>query len=614
MKKILFVILAVIVSYTLQAQRAEMEKVDIKVKLFPSRPLPLGIKKYNYKVMNSTQLVLPSTETINGYLRLEGYEFSSTAPDVTLLVYLDKYDEKTSVVPVKGINETKYAYGIKSSVEVRLSFLTGDSRYEFYQTSKLLKDDDTRYTYQNSLTFTTEVAATEAGNKDETMFKQAKEECLTKSLFAIEQYLKQTHGYADVELTIPVWSMKAKSFDYSDMDEAQGKAISGLKSYSGNGLNDENKKMFQDAVVIWEKVLQEYNPDDKKARISQKNVGALYANLAIAHNWLMNDQEALKYVDLLSKSRGSSWADMIGDLVNSDIKGREQDAKRNNNTLAIEKTKSSYYVSPDFVVKGHSYRISAIQKNNSFNKKLPDERRYFEYLENGLLSKTYTESYNAGTKSWGKRRDVHTIKYDHDLNVMYIYDDKSKPLMIRKFKDGKLVYQKSRVDVNDSSVVKLYYNASGQLERYVTNSHLATPTGEVRYQYVNGQMIRKEIFTNQSGQLKPYLKEEYKWNGNKLDKTSRFLMGDTGKYSDSPLEIQYHYDGRGFLVGLDYVGHETQTFTIDEVGNIIEIHSRADDGGSKSPTQIWERGTGNALLYTTEINDLSGPEKFPAVY
>jgi YD repeat-containing protein len=491
-----------------------------------------------------------------------------------------------------------------------------DTQYEFYQTSKPLTDDDTRYTYQSSLTFLTEAEAAEAGKKDETMFKQAKQECLNKSLFAIQQYLKETHAYPDIELTIPVWSMKAKSFDYADMDEAQGKAIAGLKSYSGSGLNDENKKMFQDAISIWEKGLQEYNPEDKKARINPKNVGGLYANLAIAHNWLMNDQEALKYVDLLSKSRGSSWAEMIGDMVNSGIKGREQNAKRNNNTLAIDKTKSPHYVSPDFLIKGHSHRISAIQKNNFLNKKLPDERRYFEYQENGLLSKTYTESYNAGTKSWEKRRDVHTIKYDNDRSIMYTYDEKSPtiPLMIRKFKNGKLVYQKSRINLNDSTVVKFYYNASGQLERYVSNPHLATPTSEVRYQYANGQMTRKEVFTNKSDQLKPSLREEYSWNGNKLDKTSRFLMGDTGKYPDKPLEIQYHYDTRGYLTGLDYVGHETQTFTVDEAGNILEINSRADDGGSKSPTNIWEPGTGNAFLYTTEVNDFTGPEKFPALY
>jgi hypothetical protein len=131
MKKILIVILAVIVSYPLQAQRAEMEKVDIKIKRLPSRPLPLEVKKYNYKVMNLTLLSL-SPETLNAYLRLDGFEFSSTSPDVTLLVYLDKYDEKLSTVPVKGISETKYAYVIKSSLDVRLGFVTGDTQYEGY--------------------------------------------------------------------------------------------------------------------------------------------------------------------------------------------------------------------------------------------------------------------------------------------------------------------------------------------------------------------------------------------------------------------------------------------------------------------------------------------------
>ena len=615
MKQILVIVLAVVIGYTSHAQRAEMEKIDIKVKSLPSKPLPSEIKKYNYKVINSTQLPLPQVEAMNGYVKLEGYEFSSTSPDVIVLVYLDKYEEKVSTPAVKGISETKYAYAIKSSMGVRLSFLTGDNRYEFYQTSKLLKDEDTRYTYQSSLTYTTEAAASEAGNKDETMFRQAKQECMNKVFFGIEQYLKYTHSYPIVEVTIPVWSMKAKSFDYSDMDDAQGKAIAGLTSYSGGGLNDENKKLFMDAIAIWEKVLQEFNADDKKARINSKNVGALYANLAIANNLLTKDQDALKYVDLLSKSRGSSWADMIGEMVNADSKGREQEAKRKSNTLVIEKTKSAYYVSPEFIVKGHSHRISALQKGNSFNRKLPDERRYFEYAENGLLARTYTENYNPSTKGWEKRRDVHTLKYDHDLNIMYVYDEKSptKPLITRKFKDGKLIYHKSRVELNDSSVVNLFYNAAGQLERYVVNAHKPGSLVEVRYQYTNGKMSRRELFQTTDGQLKPTFKEEYSWTGNRLTKTNRFRM-DGGKYMDKPLEIAYNYDGRGYLVGLSFVGHETQTFTVDDAGNIQEIFARADDGGSRSPSQIWEPGTGNAIQYTTEVTDYVGPEKYPALY
>lgn len=618
-RRIILITLVIITSCTLYAQRAETEKVDTKIKLLPLRPLPIEVKKYNYKVINATQLALPLTEELQGYFVIPGFEFSSSDPDVTVLIYLDKYDEKFLTPPVRGINETKYAYGISSALTVRLSFLTGDKRFEFYQTSKLLKEDDTRYGYQSTYTYATEAAAIDAGKKDETMFKDAKQMCLSKTLSAVQRYLKETHGYSEIELTIPVWSMKAKSFDYSDMDEAQSKTILGLKGYSGVGLNDENKKLFQEAVTIWENVLKEYNPDDKKARINPKNVGVLFGNLALTNGWLKNDQEALKYIDLLSKSRGSGSVDMISEIVNPDIKGREQDAKRNNNALIIEKTKSAFYVSPDFEVKGHMYRINSLQKNNFLNKHLPNERRIFEYQENGLLSKTYSESYNAGTKTWEKRRNVHTIMYDHDNSVMYVYGDKSStvPILIRRFKDGKLVYQKSYSDVknvNDSTVAKLFYNPSGQLERYVINPHFSTPDAEVKYQYANGQMIRKEIFTSKGGVLKVYSKIEYEWNSGKLMKENRFTMGNDEKYPEKPSVKQYHYDGRGFLVGLDYVGYETETFTLDEAGNILEIHAHADDGGSKMPTQIWERGTGNALLYTMTVSSSTGPEEFPSLY
>lgn len=617
MKQIIVLLAALCISCTLLAQRAEMEKVDVKIKRLPARPLPSNIKKYNYRVFNSTPLPAAQTETLNGYLKLDGFQLSTTAPDVTLLVYLDKYDVKMSAGAVKGIDVDKFVYFIKSSLDIRLSFLTGDNRFEFYQTSKLLKEDDTRYTYQSSTTYTTEAAALEAAGKDESMLKRAGDECLNKTLFSIQKYLEQNHGYTNEELSIPVWSMKAKSFDYSDMDEAQSKAIEGLKSFSDNGLNDANKKLFQEAITIWDKVLVEYNPNDKKGRISIKNVGALYANLALTHNWLLNDQDALKYVDLLSNSRGSSWADMIGDLVNSGIKGREQDLKRNNNSLAIEQTKSSLYVSPDFVVKGHSHRIQAIQKNLTIlKKKFPDERRFFEYSDNGLLSKTYTETFNPTTKVWEKRRDVHTIKYDHDASVMYTFDDKypTKPLAVRKFKDGKLISQKLRVGANDSSVVKLYYNASGQLERYAINPHYVTPGPEVRYQYANGQRISKEIFLSKGPGFKPDVKDQYKWNGKALLSTSRYKVNDAGTYDDEPLVIEYRRDGNGFIVQRAFVGWGSDTYTLDDAGNITQIVMHDDQGGSKSPEYVWEVGSGNAQLYTLEITPTEGPEEFPSVY
>ncbi|RAV99264.1 hypothetical protein DQQ10_20435 [Pseudochryseolinea flava] len=593
-----------------------MEKVDIKMKSFPSKPLPLEIKRYHYRVLNSTPLPLPQKEAVDGYVRLDGFEFSPTSPDVIVLVYLDKYDQTLTTAAVKGMNETKYAYVIKSSLNVRLSLLTGDSRFEFYQTSTLLKPKATQYHYQSSTTYATEAAATEAGNKDESMLAAAKRECMNSTFFGIQQYLKYTHGYPTDEITIPVWSMKAKSFDYSEMDQAQTKAMDGLKSYSANGLNDENRKLFQEAIAIWEKVLLEFNPDDKKSKINVKNVGALYANLALTHNWLINDNEATRYLTMLSESRGSSWSDMIGEIVNDGIKGRQQDLKRKSNALVIEKIKSPYYVSPDFVVNKHAHRISAIQKSNSFSKKLPDERRYFEYLDNGLLSRTYTENYNPSTKGWEKRRDVHTIKYDHDLNIMYVYGEKSStvPLYTRKFKNGKLVSQMSQRSANDSSVVKFYYNAAGQLERYVCDPHLKTPKAEVKYSYANDKLIRKEVLTEEGGQLKIDFKEEYVWSGNKLTTKTRFTLDKaTGKYPEKGMGERYEYDAKGFLAVLGS-GYETQTFGADDHGNIIECHTRSDDGSSNHKTYVWEPLSGNAIQYTTEVSSYIGPEKYPAFY
>jgi hypothetical protein len=598
----------------LLAQRAEMERVKIRLKSLPSMPLEQEVKTYNYRIFNTTSLTLPSPETINGYLRMEGFEFASTSPDVILLVNLDGYEEKFSVATIKDISTPKYVYRISAKIDVQLRFLSGDSRFEYYQTSRLLTEDDTRYSYQSTQTYATEMEASDAGKKDEFMYKEAKVQTLNKVLFSIQQYLKRYHTYPVEDAGIPVYSIKAKSFDYSDMDIAQEKAIAALKLFSENGLTTESRALFNEVVLLWEKSLTEFNETDKKARINPKNVGTLYANLALTYCWLDNNQKANEYLDKLKKSRSASAAGFIGEIVNPYIAGREADVKRKNGTLAIAKTKSALYVSSDFLMNKHSHRIVAIQKNNFLNKKLPDQRRHFEYSESGLLIKVSTEFYNAGTKLWERPKEIHSIQYDHDRSIMYTFDAKSTtiPLTVKRFQNGKLVYQKSRVGDNDSTVLKFFYLPNGLLDRYVVNAHNKSQNSEVRYSYTNEVMTKKEVFESKDGNLISRFKDEFIWADKKLIKIKSYGSSENGTYGTEPLEEIFNYNTNGFLVGKSS-RYELETFGIDEFGNITEINAKRDDG-SETWYYVWEKGAGNSSQYHNVLSDRLGPEKFPALY
>lgn len=86
---------------------------------------------------------------------------------------------------------------------------------------------------------------------------------------------------------------KYKKYRYPEFEEALPHAISGYN----NLYLDPNKSVssFNKAINIWEKVLEQYDPNNKKARINREVAWYTMLNLGEAYLWINNFEKADEY-------------------------------------------------------------------------------------------------------------------------------------------------------------------------------------------------------------------------------------------------------------------------------------------------------------------------------
>ena len=93
--------------------------------------------------------------------------------------------------------------------------------------------------------------------------------------------------------TTVVYVQKYKKYNYTEHEEALVHAVSGYK----NILHDKAKSIssFNKAISIWEKILEEYKPNDKKAKINREVAWYTMLNIAEAYLWTENFEKADEY-------------------------------------------------------------------------------------------------------------------------------------------------------------------------------------------------------------------------------------------------------------------------------------------------------------------------------
>jgi len=121
--------------------------------------------------------------------------------------------------------------------------------------------------------------------------------------FATET-LNSMFGYSKIKDTLILYRVEAKKFNYDDLTLAYQDA-SLAYSLLSNDFNSAKVKL-ENAVSIWTKIMQEFNPEDKKGRIDNDIAIATSFNMAMAYIYLndfMKSEEALNKMSSLKPSK-----------------------------------------------------------------------------------------------------------------------------------------------------------------------------------------------------------------------------------------------------------------------------------------------------------------------
>ena len=214
------------------------------------------------------------------YLSLDGYEKGNYSP-VFITVELKECDiqETTSKTKTTGEGEkqktvttyyTKYKQPVKLTIESVVNGILYDD---------ILPISVEYYTHSSSS-------------------KQSKEEikdfAVNDLLAYTSKYINSNYGKSKKSLnTSVVLITKYKKYKYSEFEDALFYALSGYKNVH---LNPEKSiSSFTKAITIWEKVLHEYDPNNKKARVNREVAWYTMLNIAEAYLWMNNFDKADEY-------------------------------------------------------------------------------------------------------------------------------------------------------------------------------------------------------------------------------------------------------------------------------------------------------------------------------
>lgn len=167
-----------------------------------------------------------------------------------------------------------------------------------------------------------------------------------------------------------VYAAKGKSYDYTELEQAQEKAMAAYESIYKNGLNDNDLNKLKEAIEVWEKELSTLDTDDKKARITESIGKGLHENCVRAYLYMYDFDNAKKHAEEFkalfgnfSNNRTQAMDDVVKRIylqkvaaeknktILGDISGLNAKASASKNQLAstklgadqVERLKSEYH-------------------------------------------------------------------------------------------------------------------------------------------------------------------------------------------------------------------------------------------------------------------------------
>ncbi len=115
-----------------------------------------------------------------------------------------------------------------------------------------------------------------------------------------------------------VYTAKGKNFDYTDLESALEKAQMAYKNIAKAGPNQNDFKLLQECITVWEKELAGTDTENKKSRINKNIAKGLHENCARAYSYMYNFDKAIQHGNSFKKLFGNMHTprtDMIDALL-----------------------------------------------------------------------------------------------------------------------------------------------------------------------------------------------------------------------------------------------------------------------------------------------------------
>jgi hypothetical protein len=290
---LIFILLAGF-SLNIYGQKSKTEIVIIKQLHLPLHPLSNQIKTYAIDCSSDYEQIQNYSEPS---LEIKGYERTSieNADVVIRLKIPDGCSFPKSITKTgKSDETTTVKMNITVNSEIALECVLIDKEgYYIHNVHYPNYEDITRTTFTTIIT----------SSKDfETAFKECSDNAINHTLKitlnkvrkATQEYLDKHFSYYTEEIEFKISTCKNNKFDYSDLDSALINFQRAAKLYSENELTGEVKILLKDCISIWDNAINEYKPNIKKTRISNKNIARIYHNLSVAYYLSDQFDDALK--------------------------------------------------------------------------------------------------------------------------------------------------------------------------------------------------------------------------------------------------------------------------------------------------------------------------------
>ena len=215
------------------------------------------------------------------YLTLDGYDKGNYNPvfiTVELKSFEKKDPEKKTKTTGSGENQkTTTSYYTKYKIPVKLTIEDVVNGVIFDNVLPISTDF---YTYKSST---------------EPSFEEVKKFATNDLLSYTGKYINSNYGKTKMNLSTTVMVIqKYKKHRYPEMEEALPHALSGYR----NIYLDKAKSIssFNKAINIWEKLITQYNPNNKKAKMNREATWYTMLNIAEAYLWIDNFDKSEEYL------------------------------------------------------------------------------------------------------------------------------------------------------------------------------------------------------------------------------------------------------------------------------------------------------------------------------